>query len=305
MERPLILATNDDGIESAGLWAMVEALLPLGEVLVVAPDRQWSGAGRSVPQGVSGRITEVSCQVDGRRVTAYAVDASPAQAVIHALLELVPRFVSLVVSGINFGANLSIEVTVSGTVGAALEAAAFGIPALAISQEMDPAYHLVGKQGEDYAAARAFTRRFAQHLLKRILPYDVDVLNINIPDDATPHTPWRFTRLSRNRYFLPMAPNRERSGERKRIRYRVMANPWLTEPESDIRAVAMDRIVSVTPLSLDLTSRLPVDALNKRLRVGRLLGMEVDESLFIPLPHWASEVSDPQHSDGDPQWWLN
>ncbi len=113
MEQPLILVTNDDGIESRGLWAAVEAVLPLGEVLVVAPDRQWSGGGRSMPPDVTGRLTPASRWVNGTYVTAYAVDASPALAVTHAVMELAPRPLSLVVSGINSGANLGIEVTIA------------------------------------------------------------------------------------------------------------------------------------------------------------------------------------------------
>jgi 5'-nucleotidase len=126
MERPLILVTNDDGITSKGLWAAVEAVLPLGEVLVVAPDCQWSGAGRSMPHYVTGRLMDATREVHGRRVTAYGIDASPALAVEHGVLELAPRAPSLVVSGINFGANLGSDVTISGTVGAALEAGHLG-----------------------------------------------------------------------------------------------------------------------------------------------------------------------------------
>lgn len=70
MEQPLILVTNDDGIESRGLWAAVEAVLPLGEVLVVAPDRQWSGGGHSMPPDVTGRLTPASRRVNGTHVTA-------------------------------------------------------------------------------------------------------------------------------------------------------------------------------------------------------------------------------------------
>jgi 5'-nucleotidase len=112
----------------------------------------------------------------------------------------------LVVSGVNFGANVSIEVTISGTVGAALEAAAFGIPALAVSLEMDPAYHLTGNDATDFTATKAFVWRFARQLLTYALPYDVDVLSVNIPADATPRTPWRLTHLSRRRYFAPQPP---------------------------------------------------------------------------------------------------
>ena len=118
MQYPLILVTNDDGIQSPGLWAVAEALLPLGEVIVVAPDRQWSGAGRALPHDVTGKYYQEIRSIHGKQVVAYAVDGSPAQMVQHGVLEMTPRVPSLVVSGINSGANLSIEVTISGTVGA-------------------------------------------------------------------------------------------------------------------------------------------------------------------------------------------
>ena len=201
MERPLILVTNDDGFGSEGLWAAVEAVLPLGEVLVVAPDRQWSVRGRSMPHHVTGRLVEVTVNANGRAVRAYAADASPALAIVHGVVELLPRPADLVVSGINFGANLGIEVTVSGTVGAALEGAAFGIPSMAVSLEMDAVYHLTGDDRADYAAAKTFTRLFADSLLDLSLPYDVHALNINVPRRATADTTWWLTRLSRRRYF--------------------------------------------------------------------------------------------------------
>ncbi len=259
MQRPLILVTNDDGIESPGLWAAVEAILPLGEVLVVAPDRQWSGGGRAMPPEVSGRIQYSPRTVRDEHVPAFAVDASPALAVVHAVLELAPRRPALVVSGINHGLNPATEVTISGTVGAALEGGASGIPALAVSLEMDVAYHLTGHDGTDYTAAMAFTQRFARQLLAGPLPYDVDALNVNVPADATPDTPWRLTRLSRQRYFVPTPP--DRANGQGRPGYRDLDDAQLTEVGSDVWALKVERVVSVTPLSLDLTSRVDLDVL--------------------------------------------
>lgn len=257
MEGPLILVTNDDGVESDGLWAAVEALLPLGEVCVVAPDRQWSGGGRSMPPHVSGRYRAAHRTVDGVAVQAYAIDASPALAVQHAILEFVPRFPSLVVSGINYGPNLATEVTISGTVGAALEAAAFGIPAVAVSLEMDPEHHLTGSETADYRGAKAFTQRFARHQLIYGHSHDVDVLNVNVPADATPATAWRLTRLSRHRYFQPLAPDRANGVGRPG--YRLIPDTSRIELDSDVWAVKLDHIVSVTPLSLDMTSRVQLE----------------------------------------------
>jgi 5'-nucleotidase len=264
MERPLILVTNDDGFEAEGLWAAVEAVLPLGEVLVVAPDRQWSGAGRSMPHHVTGHLAEGWVEVDGQPVRAYAIDATPALTVIHGVVELAPRRPSLVVSGINFGANLGTEVTVSGTVGAALEGGAFGIPAMAVSLEMDPAFHLTGDESAHFGAAAAFTNLFADYLLTNGMPYDVHALNINVPNDATPDTPWWLASLSRRRYFEPQAP--DRANGQCRPGYRLLGDGRQAEFDSDVWAVLVDRVVAVTPLSLDLTSRVDFGELDVCLR---------------------------------------
>jgi len=272
MMQPLILVTNDDGIHSQGLWAAAEALLPLGEVLVVAPDRQWSGAGRCMPANVSGRLERADREIQGCPVTAYAVDASPAKAVLHGVLELTPRRPALVVSGVNFGENVSIEVTISGTVGAALEAAACGIPGLAVSLALPPDYHHHATgDGADYTAAQAVTRRFARLMLNAALPYDADVLNVNLPREATPTTPWRLTRLSRHRYYMATPPDRE-NGE-GRLGYRQMEDPSRVERDSDVYALRVDGVVSVTPLSLDLTARTDFGVLDELLR-GTLFEME-------------------------------
>lgn len=282
MERPLILITNDDGIESKGLWAAVEAVLPLGQVLVVAPDRQWSGGGRSMPPGVTGRIQLATREVNGERVTAYAVDASPALAVVHGVVELAPRPPALVVSGINSGANLGIEVTISGTVGAALEASAFGIPSLAVSLEMDSAYHFTYENGADYSAAMSFTQQFARQWLTRVFPDDVDVLSVNVPSDATLHTSWRLTRLSHHRYFISLPP--DRANGQGRPGYKLIEDIRQTEPDSDIRALKVDRIVSVTPLSLDLTSRVDFGIIYRQFCDGQVERLpEFSSSLIFDL----------------------
>ncbi|MGC9521175.1 MAG: 5'/3'-nucleotidase SurE [Anaerolineae bacterium] len=268
MDNPIILITNDDGIDSAGLRAAVEALLPVGTVIVAAPDRQWSGAGRSMPRDVTGKVREVAYPLsDQSHIRAYEIDASPALCVITAMSRLAPRLPDLVVAGINFGENVSSEITISGTIGAALEGAAFGLPALAVSVEMPVEAHIAGDAGEDYAASKAFTRRFAERLLMHTLPFDVDVLSINVPRNATPDTPWRLTRLSRHRYFVPVDVNRAENPDEPG--YRVRDNPEEAEIGSDVWCLRSLNQISVTPLSLDMTSRVDFGDLDERLRGER------------------------------------
>ncbi|NLE46287.1 MAG: 5'/3'-nucleotidase SurE [Chloroflexi bacterium] len=258
---PLILVTNDDGISSPGLVAAAEAMLPLAEVFVVAPDRQWSGAGRSMPDGPQGRVLPYDMWINEQPVAAYQVDGSPALVVLHALLELVPRQPDLVVSGINFGANVGNDITVSGTVGAALQAAACGIPALAVSLETPKDLHRQLSDEIDFGTAAHFARALARWRLACALPHDVDILKLDVPDDATPATPCRVTRASRHTYYTPSAPPPREMGDAGLVGYDALAMPWETESNSDIYALAVERTVSITPLSLDLTSRVDLGEL--------------------------------------------
>ncbi len=262
--KPQILLTNDDGIRSAGLWAAAEALAHLGFVTVAAPREQHSGAGRSMPQASDGVLSEEQVTIHGKTWTVYAVGGSPAQTVQHAILELMPRPPDLVVAGINHGENLTTSITISGTVGAALEAAAFGVPALAVSLEM-PKEKQRGDPGVDFSAAAHYTARFARLLLEADGLPDVDVLKIDVPSDATPETPWRVTRLSRSQYYVPVSPGRERLTEPVRVDYEIRFDQDLLEPDSDVYAVRVAREVSVTPLSLDMTSRVDLGELGRRL----------------------------------------
>jgi 5'-nucleotidase len=255
-QKPLILFTNDDGIDSPGLWAAVEALDDLGDLLVVAPREQQSGTGRSLPVTSEGRIYERQHKINGSELTVYAVDGTPAQAVQHGVLELAPRLPSLVVSGINYGENTGNGVTISGTIGAALEGASLNIRSLAMSQQTPKDLHLTYAPEVDFTASAHFTRMFAEWLLDmRRLPDDVDVLKVDVPADATPETDWRITRLSRRRVYWPTRPERVSLTDSGKLGYEYLTDPSRAEPNSDVYAVMQDRVVSVTPLSLDMTSR--------------------------------------------------
>jgi 5'-nucleotidase len=264
-QEHLILLTCDDGIESPGLRAAVRAVLPLGDVIVSAPCDQQTGAGRSLPASHDGAIHERDYSVDGHQIRAYGIYGSPAQAVLYAIMELVPRTPSLCVSGINFGENVGSRVTASGTVGAALEAADNGLAALAISLETDKAYHYQISERVSFSAATHFARVFAQRLLNRQMPEDVDVLKVDVPAEATPETPWRVTRLSRQPYFRPLPSGRRALSEKRRLGYEMMVDHVRLEADSDVHALAVDRVVSVTPLSLDLTSRVGLTSLAAHL----------------------------------------
>ena len=265
---PLILITNDDGVLSPGLAAAVAAVRDLGEVLVVAPSQQQSASGRAFFGDKEAQLRAVDLVVGGAAVRAYACDCSPALAVQHGVAVLCrERRPDLAISGINYGENLGFNVTLSGTVGAALQAAERRIPALAVSLQTDHRYHF--QYGAvDWPAAAHFTRLFAERMLRQALPADVHVLNVVVPEHATARTPSRITRLARQSYFdtvleTPSATSRIGDGH-----FGVHIDADRLEPDSDIYALVHDGVVSVTPLSLDLTSRVDRAALGTLLLDG-------------------------------------
>lgn len=251
-----ILLTNDDGIMSPGLWAAASALSELGYVHVVAPREQSSGAGRGMPSSSDGVIQRHEVPVNGKLWPVYAVGGSPTQTVMHALLEILPGRPDLVVSGINYGENVGSCVLISGTVGAALEAAAMGCPALAVSLETDLEHQFSLSEMVDFSTAAYFAAFFGRLIMGKRLPPDVDVLKIEVPADATPQTPWEVTRLSHQRYYEPIRPERQSLETPGRLGFRLSVNPDLDPPDTDIYALRVKRVVSVTPLSQDITSRV-------------------------------------------------
>jgi 5'-nucleotidase len=249
-EEPLILLSNDDGIASPGLLYAARALAPLGRLLVVAPLRQHSAWGRAMPAPV-GEVQRVPLPVEGT-VEAWSVDASPALTVRWALLTRARTSPALVIAGINYGENLGVSLPVSGTVGAASEGAIHGIPAFAISLQTDLEHHNTHSPLVDFAAAGDIAARLASAILARGLPPDVDLLNVNVPHDAGPETPWRWTRVSRHNYYENII--HRANGEARMAGYRVSRAIEEVEPDADIRALALDRVVSVTPLTIDPTA---------------------------------------------------
>jgi 5'-nucleotidase len=258
--RPLILLTNDDGIHSPGLHAAAEAVAHLGDLLISAPRHQQTAMSRSMPsEADTGIIEMLTLELNGAPHPVYAVHGSPAQAVLHAVLELAPRLPDLCISGINYGENLGTGVTMSGTVGAAIQATIHGIPALAVSTEADVSIHHM----EPYVhiawdTARHFTVQLAEMILRRGLPPQTSFLNVNVPVSATPETPMRMTTQSLQRYFVTfkgdMAEPRDFSS-RHRFSYGIQIDKDALEPTSDIYAFAVDRVVSVTPMNVDLTAK--------------------------------------------------
>ena len=260
-----ILITNDDGINSPGIKAAAEAASALGKVCVVAPTNQQTGAGRSIFGNKDLSLTPAQLEMNGSCVEAYHCDCSPALIVRHSIKTIFKDAKpDLVVSGINYGENLGFNITNSGTVGAALEGASFGIPGIAISKQTDISSHHKYTD-QDWSVSVHFLRKFIAAILDSKLPFDVDVLKIDIPDDSTESTDWKFTSLAKNVYYVSEIENpslNSRLGEGKTT---IKVDEKTLNKNSDIYAFYVQKIISVTPISLDMTSRTSFDELNEIL----------------------------------------
>jgi 5'-nucleotidase len=264
--KPQILLTNDDGIQSPGLWAAAEALDELGYVTVIAPREQASGTGRSFPNIYDGVLDQEKLTVNGKEWTVHAIGGTPAMAVLYGIIDLIPGLPDLVVSGINYGLNVGNGVTISGTVGAALEGASAGIPSMAISLETDKEFHGSYSRSIDFSSAGYFTKFFGEKLLSRSMLPDVQVLKVEVPSDATPETPWKTTRLSNLRFYEPNAKDKNSDQKAVTLGYDLAPDFDQSPTGTDANAVINKREVSVTPLSLDLTSRVNLEELQELLK---------------------------------------
>jgi 5'-nucleotidase len=245
MGSPLILVSNDDGIHSAGLAALAEALDPCGEVVVVAPDREQSACSHALTLHRPLRIDEVQ---PGR----YAVDGTPTDCVNLAINAILKRRPALLVSGINRGANLGDDVTYSGTVSAAMEGTLLGVPSIAMS--------LIGRGTFDFAIAATVAARLAAWVLEHGLPADT-LLNVNVPQEFDGPVPraLALTRMGRRRYGDAIV---EKLDPRGRKYYWIAGEdvPFVAEEGTDFHAVGQG-LISITPIHLDLTNYRTLDAL--------------------------------------------
>ena len=247
-----ILVTNDDGTHSPGLWALAEALKEVGDVYVVAPDRDLSGTGTALTLLNALRTHEIASPVDG--VEAVAVEGTPTDCVILATGSLFTEPFDLVVSGINPGSNLGLDVWSSGTVGGAFRGHLQGIPSMAISvvytTDADIRYALAAR------AAVTLALRLGDGALN-----GTPLLNVNMPDAGPDEIEGvEVTRLGARAYLY----NTERVEEGRRHHYRIRySGPAVDDPVegTDIWAVRNHR-VSITPIEPGLTDEVASDSLD-------------------------------------------
>ena len=246
--KPRVLLTNDDGINSVGLWAAYEALRDIADVSIVAPASQQSAVGRSISIFEPIRATEV--KLNG--APAVSVAGKPTDAVIIGLFALRLEPV-LVVSGINIGENLSFEsIMTSGTVGAALEASNQGTPAVAFSLQVedqgdkfdDPRFY-----SRSFEDARTVVRDICGKILAKGFPADADVINVNVPSSI--RGTYEITRLARKLFATGVEQRLDPRGRP----YFWINGPLIEDAEegTDVHAIRMGNI-SITPISLDSTA---------------------------------------------------
>ncbi len=239
--RPYILVTNDDGIDSEGLLSLKRALAVIGDVVVVAPDRDWSVIGHAKTMRRPLRVVEVRLP-DGDR--AFCTDGTPSDCVSLGILGLVERRPDLVVAGVNKGPNLAEDITYSGTVAAAMEAVISGIPAIAVSSA---AY-----RDWNFATAAEFAASLAVHVISNGLGADI-LLNVNVPNVGREAIAGvEITRVGRRIYNDVL--EQCQSGEEGC--YYLITGEFpggVAEKGTDYNAILESRI-SVTPIHLDLTN---------------------------------------------------
>ncbi|MBZ0159694.1 MAG: 5'/3'-nucleotidase SurE [bacterium] len=242
-----ILISNDDGIHARGLRVLADALSSVGEVWVVAPDRERSASGHSLTLNRPLRVTKVA-------PTWFTVDGTPTDCIALALMGMINRKFDLVASGINVGGNMGDDVTYSGTVSAAFEATLLGLPAFALS--------VVAHRKVNFSAAEQAAVMVARLIAKHGLPADT-MLNVNVPN----------CRPSAIKGVAITQQGRRRYGDNiivRKVDPRGKAYYWIggKEPtweplkESDYAAVTAGSI-SITPLHLDLTNSSVLEKLQK------------------------------------------
>lgn len=240
-----ILVTNDDGISHPGLLALAQAVRTLGTVSVLAPDRNWSASGHVKTLERPLRVKETQL-LDGSQ--AFASDGAPSDCVALALLGFFPHKIDLVISGINPYANISHDVTYSGTVTAAMEAVIGGMPGIAVSLNSPD-----GHTGPlDFASAGQVACKVTAQVIERGLPEGV-LLNVNVP--YLPLDQIKGYAITRQGLRVYRDALDRRLDPRNRPYYWIggEAPTGVVEDGTDYGALAAG-YVSITPLHLDLTA---------------------------------------------------
>jgi 5'-nucleotidase len=232
---PLILLTNDDGINSPGLAALHKAVSSLGQVVIVAPDRDNSAVSHSLTMNRPLRVQKQAESI-------YTLDGTPADCVSIALGKILKKRPDLLISGINSGPNLGDDISYSGTVSAAVEGTMYSIPSMAVSLAGEPPY--------DFTPAGKAAAKLAVMILARGLPENT-LMNINVPGN----TSISGTKVTRQGRRLWEDSIQETFDPRGRRHYWIGGGTPVRDSaeDTDVHAI-LTGFISVTPIHLDLTN---------------------------------------------------
>ncbi len=239
---PRILVTNDDGYSSPGIDALASALRALGDVTVVAPLTEASAVGHALTLRRPLRIEEFGNNV-------YAVDGTPTDCVNIAIDEIMTQAPDIVVSGINKGLNVGDDVTYSGTVAGAFEAALLGFPGIAVSLE---------RPESNFVPAAALAAEITRRVLEQGLPYRT-FLNINVPKGVFKGLR---TTVQARRNHITKVDRRMDPRQRPYFWIEEAQDDWAPVDRSDRQAIK-DGYASVTPLQPDLTDHKSIDLIER------------------------------------------
>ncbi|MCX5750671.1 MAG: 5'/3'-nucleotidase SurE [Candidatus Saganbacteria bacterium] len=240
-KKPLILLTNDDGIYAPGIFALYKEMEKIGRVIVVAPSGEQSAVGHAITLTDPLRVTKA---VRRGKLFGYAVSGTPADCVKIALVSILKEKPDLVVSGINLGPNLGINVIYSGTVSAATEGTMFDIPSIAMS--------LGTFEDPDFSVAAKFARKLSCIVLKKKLPKGV-LLNVNVP--AISEKKIKGIKITHQSKITFKEKFEKRIDPRKRTYYWMAGSvkPPRESSDADFQAVK-EGYISITPVHYDMTA---------------------------------------------------
>jgi len=258
---PKIVITNDDGIYSPGILALKKVLEKLGETLVIAPKKETSGIGKAI----SSRLIKIEnvTLADGSK--AYAIEGTPADAFLLAIYKFLKQKPDLLVTGINIGPNLGIDdFFTSGTLGAAIEAAIHGTPAIAVSYCLEKFFEGQNKASlvdmKKLESTAEIAGKISKYILENGMPSDVDIISVNVPEKPKEWTV-EVTRLS-NKGYKDLYSKREDG---------YIINSWVLDdyPDdvlgTDLYAVKVLKRISITPIKLNF--KFNVDELRELLEI--------------------------------------
>ncbi len=245
-----ILVTNDDGISSHGLWSLADGLRDLGELAVMAPDSPKSGTGMSLTSHKPLRVRKFRA----KNKRGFAVSGNPADCVFLGVIEFLRgELPDLVASGINLGDNLTTQlVFTSGTVAGAIQGAVMGAPAVAFSLSLPEDREVKRSEINPRMTIAAFhAARIVSWIMVNQLPLGVDYMNVNFPFDLTKETTARITSLGLRKYNDQVVRRKDPGGRPYFWQWGIIKKDEEFEEGTDIHAVYVEHVISITPLRLD------------------------------------------------------